>query len=79
MLELESDLEKERIRLAELRKKHYQLAGESEGWDVEDQVLPCLLPFFVNYICRQSATSYKMFWHVELIILQFLLSKLKTN
>jgi len=37
VLELESDLQKERVRLAELRKKHYQLAGESEGWEVEDQ------------------------------------------
>ena len=35
VLEYESDLEKERIRLAELRKKHYQLAGESEGWEQE--------------------------------------------
>ena len=35
VLEYESDLEKERIRLAELRKKHYQMAGESEGWEQE--------------------------------------------
>ena len=28
MLELESGLEKERRKLAELRKKHYQLAAE---------------------------------------------------
>ena len=35
VLEYESDLEKERVRLAELRKKHYQLAGESEGWEQE--------------------------------------------
>ncbi|XP_064620055.1 huntingtin-interacting protein 1-like isoform X2 [Lineus longissimus] len=36
VLQLENDLEKERVKLAELRKKHYQLAGESEGWEVED-------------------------------------------
>ncbi|CAD5123527.1 DgyrCDS11865 [Dimorphilus gyrociliatus] len=36
VLELESALEKERIHFAELRKRHYQLAGESEGWDAED-------------------------------------------
>jgi huntingtin interacting protein 1 len=36
VLELESALSKERMRLAALRKKHYQLAGESEGWDEDD-------------------------------------------
>ena len=35
VLELESRLEKERRKLAGLRKQHYQLAGESEGWDEE--------------------------------------------
>ena len=35
VLELESDLEKERRRLAELRKQHYQKGGESEGWEQE--------------------------------------------
>ncbi|XP_038059088.1 huntingtin-interacting protein 1-like isoform X2 [Patiria miniata] len=35
VLELESKLEKERVKLAELRKRHYQLAGASEGWDEE--------------------------------------------
>ncbi|XP_015269049.1 PREDICTED: huntingtin-interacting protein 1 [Gekko japonicus] len=33
VLELESQLQKERQRLGELRKKHYQLAGVAEGWD----------------------------------------------
>lgn len=33
VLELESSLEKERRRLASIRKVHYQLAGPSEGWD----------------------------------------------
>ncbi|XP_067864151.1 huntingtin-interacting protein 1 isoform X2 [Heptranchias perlo] len=33
VLELESQLQKERQRLGELRKKHYELAGVSEGWD----------------------------------------------
>lgn len=35
MLELENMLVKERVKLANLRKKHYQLAGASEGWEEE--------------------------------------------
>ena len=35
VLELESQLEKERRSLSDLRKTHYQLAAESEGWDQE--------------------------------------------
>lgn len=34
ILELESKLVKERKKLAEIRKRHYQLAAESEGWEV---------------------------------------------
>jgi len=37
VLELEKELETERYKLGELRKKHYQLAGASEGWE-DDQV-----------------------------------------
>ncbi|KAK3085075.1 hypothetical protein FSP39_023884 [Pinctada imbricata] len=37
VLELEKELETERYKLGEIRKQHYQLAGESEGWEV-DQV-----------------------------------------
>ena len=33
MLELEHMLELERQKLRELRKQHYQLAGDSEGYD----------------------------------------------
>lgn len=33
VLELECALEKERKRLAEIRKVHYQLAGPAEGWE----------------------------------------------
>lgn len=33
VLELESSLERERLQLAGLRKRHYHLAGASEGWD----------------------------------------------
>ena len=40
ILELESKLVKERKKLAEIRKRHYQLAGESEGWEVRFWVLP---------------------------------------
>ncbi|GLH09480.1 uncharacterized protein GBIM_14586 [Gryllus bimaculatus] len=35
VLELEQALQQERLRLAALRKQHYQLAGEVEGWDAE--------------------------------------------
>ncbi|XP_032645574.1 huntingtin-interacting protein 1 isoform X2 [Chelonoidis abingdonii] len=33
VLELENQLQKERQKLGELRKKHYKLAGVAEGWD----------------------------------------------
>lgn len=36
VLELENDLQKERMKLAALRKRHYHLAGASEGWEEED-------------------------------------------
>ncbi|XP_044312054.1 huntingtin-interacting protein 1 isoform X2 [Varanus komodoensis] len=36
VLELESQLQKERQRLGELRKKHYELAGVAEGWDEDE-------------------------------------------
>lgn len=32
VLELEKELEQNRFKLAALRKQHYQLAGEDEGW-----------------------------------------------
>uniref|UniRef100_A0A671Q3E4 Huntingtin-interacting protein 1-like n=1 Tax=Sinocyclocheilus anshuiensis TaxID=1608454 RepID=A0A671Q3E4_9TELE len=37
VLELETRLQKERERLGELRKKHYQLAGVAEGWGGEEE------------------------------------------
>ncbi|KAJ7308940.1 hypothetical protein JRQ81_008219 [Phrynocephalus forsythii] len=40
VLELESQLQKERRRLGELRKKHYELAGVAEGWEESDGLLP---------------------------------------
>ena len=53
VLELESQLEKERRSLGELRKTHYRLAAESEGWD-QEVVTPvklvnsrCILQFHV--------------------------------
>ena len=33
VLELEHDLDQERQRLSELRRTHYKMAGESEGWE----------------------------------------------
>uniref|UniRef100_A0A8C8VLS4 Huntingtin-interacting protein 1-related protein n=1 Tax=Pelusios castaneus TaxID=367368 RepID=A0A8C8VLS4_9SAUR len=41
VLELENQLQKERQKLGELRKKHYKLAGVAEGWD-EDGKYPSL-------------------------------------
>ncbi|KFQ32867.1 Huntingtin-interacting protein 1, partial [Mesitornis unicolor] len=35
VLELENQLQKERQKLGELRKKHYELAGVAEGWEEE--------------------------------------------
>ncbi|BFZ18726.1 hypothetical protein BsWGS_21765 [Bradybaena similaris] len=37
VMELESNLEKERRKLGELRKQHYSLAGEAEGWEVNEK------------------------------------------
>ncbi|KAI4815238.1 hypothetical protein KUCAC02_005391, partial [Chaenocephalus aceratus] len=38
VLELETRLQKERERLGELRKKHYELAGVAEGWGDGEEV-----------------------------------------
>ncbi|XP_064424043.1 huntingtin-interacting protein 1-related protein [Latimeria chalumnae] len=40
VLELESKLGNERIRLGELRKKHYALAGVYEGMELEEEAKP---------------------------------------
>ncbi|XP_076832542.1 huntingtin-interacting protein 1 [Brachyhypopomus gauderio] len=37
VLELETQLQKERERLGDLRKKHYELAGVAEGWGEEEE------------------------------------------
>jgi len=37
VLELEKELGQEHKRLSELRKTHYKMAGESEGWDQEQK------------------------------------------
>ncbi|XP_029301652.1 huntingtin-interacting protein 1 isoform X2 [Cottoperca gobio] len=37
VLELETRLQKERERLGELRKKHYELAGVAEGWGDKEE------------------------------------------
>jgi huntingtin interacting protein 1 len=39
-VQLETRLQKERERLGELRKKHYELAGVAEGWGQDDQGEP---------------------------------------
>uniref|UniRef100_A0A8C0GAN2 I/LWEQ domain-containing protein n=1 Tax=Chelonoidis abingdonii TaxID=106734 RepID=A0A8C0GAN2_CHEAB len=39
VLELENQLQKERQKLGELRKKHYKLAGVAEGWDEDGKSL----------------------------------------
>ncbi|XP_004688338.2 PREDICTED: huntingtin-interacting protein 1 isoform X1 [Condylura cristata] len=40
VLELENDLQKERQKLGELRKKHYELAGVAEGWEEGTEAPP---------------------------------------
>lgn len=37
VLELEASLQHERQRLAALRRQHYQLAGDVEGWEIMDK------------------------------------------
>ncbi|KAM3875356.1 huntingtin-interacting protein 1 [Diretmus argenteus] len=49
VLELETRLQKERERLGELRKKHYELAGVAEGWGEEEQGNECLRIYMVNH------------------------------
>uniref|UniRef100_A0A8C5JM37 Huntingtin-interacting protein 1-related protein n=1 Tax=Junco hyemalis TaxID=40217 RepID=A0A8C5JM37_JUNHY len=39
VLELENQLQKERQKLGELRKKHYELAGVAEGWEEDEPSL----------------------------------------
>uniref|UniRef100_A0A8C6U1M1 Huntingtin interacting protein 1 n=1 Tax=Neogobius melanostomus TaxID=47308 RepID=A0A8C6U1M1_9GOBI len=39
VLELETRLQKERERLGELRKKHYELAGVAEGWGEGEEAM----------------------------------------
>lgn len=43
VLELENQLQKERQKLGELRKKHYELAGVAEGWEEDGEWIPALL------------------------------------
>ncbi|XP_008046655.1 huntingtin-interacting protein 1 [Carlito syrichta] len=43
VLELETDLQKERQKLGELRKKHYELAGVAEGWEEGTEASPPIL------------------------------------
>uniref|UniRef100_A0A672ULI7 Huntingtin interacting protein 1 n=1 Tax=Strigops habroptila TaxID=2489341 RepID=A0A672ULI7_STRHB len=43
VLELENQLQKERQKLGELRKKHYELAGVAEGWE-DGECMPGLPP-----------------------------------
>ncbi|VTJ56583.1 Hypothetical predicted protein [Marmota monax] len=45
VLELENDLQKERQRLGELRKKHYELAGVAEGWEEGTEARQSSFPF----------------------------------
>lgn len=43
VLELENELQKERQKLGELRKKHYELAGVAEGWEEGTEASPSTL------------------------------------
>ena len=49
VMELETDLEKERRKLGELRKQHYQLAGEAEGWEVVCVIIVVVLEVAVAH------------------------------
>lgn len=68
MLELENMLVKERVKLANLRKKHYQLAGASEGWEEEVSIFQILksqeekhLHFRLTSIISVFINKVKMF------------------
>uniref|UniRef100_A0A4W6E9W5 Huntingtin-interacting protein 1-related protein n=1 Tax=Lates calcarifer TaxID=8187 RepID=A0A4W6E9W5_LATCA len=52
VLELETRLQKERERLGELRKKHYELAGVAEGWGEEEEGKGKLQPLHNEYTLR---------------------------
>ena len=39
VLELEAQLQRARVHVSALRKQHYQLAGELEGWEEVDKPL----------------------------------------
>uniref|UniRef100_A0A8C8CT19 Huntingtin-interacting protein 1-related protein n=1 Tax=Oncorhynchus tshawytscha TaxID=74940 RepID=A0A8C8CT19_ONCTS len=55
VLELETKLQKERERLGELRKKHYELAGVAEGWGEEDEgAYVCLNVITQRHYVRNS-------------------------
>lgn len=57
VLELESQLEKERKRLGDLRRTHYQLAGASEGWEEVSIVYCPYLTCFTERNCSVCCSS----------------------
>lgn len=48
-LELEVALQTTRVRLAALRKHHYRLAGEQEGWEQEQTQVNFHITFINKY------------------------------
>ncbi|KAH8038979.1 hypothetical protein HPB51_004134 [Rhipicephalus microplus] len=54
VLELESSLERERVQLAALRKRHYHLAGASEGWDDAPELFSVAI---LRVLCRVASRS----------------------
>ncbi|MBN3309030.1 HIP1 protein, partial [Amia calva] len=63
VLELETWLQKERERLGELRKKHYELAGVAEGWGEEDGECTG------RGGCRSHETRFNKELHVKSLVL----------
>lgn len=65
VLELETRLQKERERLGELRKKHYELAGVAEGWGEEEEGKDRGQPQYdyTNIICKMTKISLLLHRH----------------
>ncbi|KAF4526389.1 hypothetical protein B566_EDAN012679 [Ephemera danica] len=61
VLELEASLQKERLRLAALRRHHYQLAGEAEGWEkkVISRYFLSIYLFFHNLLTLKKVVLTK--------------------
>uniref|UniRef100_A0A8C2XHG6 Huntingtin-interacting protein 1-related protein n=1 Tax=Cyclopterus lumpus TaxID=8103 RepID=A0A8C2XHG6_CYCLU len=66
VLELETRLQKERERLGELRKKHYELAGAAEGWGDQEEGKAELSPYQVHTASLPGSLDFLPFTSLPL-------------